>query len=344
MPVAIDAAAFLQRRDQGVPLLDVRSPSEFGRARIPGAENLPLFDDAQRARVGVVYARQGRAEAVAEALTLIGGQLGDKLARARTLIQRETPGKTDVLLHCWRGGMRSGAVGWLLEAAGFRVHLLSGGYKAYRRHVRLGLAQPRRVVVLGGLTGSGKTEILHALTRLGAQVIDLEGLAVHRGSAFGHMGTQPCNEWFENQLFEQWRALDPQKPVWLEDESLHIGSVTLCDEFFAHLSPAPLVRIDIPEEARLDRLVRLYADNGMDEQIRAALLRLQKRLGHELTRQCLERLDAGDYRAIARAVLAYYDRCYRYQLECRQGPIIPLPCLRDDPEDTARRLLDMRIF
>lgn len=344
MPAAIDAAAFLQRRDQGVLLLDVRSPAEFEHAHIPGAFNLPLFDDAQRARVGTVYARKGRADAVATALALVGGELEGKLARARTLAEEMTPGSRDILLHCWRGGMRSGAMGWLLEAAGFRVQLLSGGYKAYRRHVRLGLAQPRRVVVLGGMTGSGKTEILHALSGLGAQVIDLEGLAVHRGSAFGYMGRQPCNEWFENQLFEQWRTLDPQKPVWLEDESIHIGNVTLCAEFFSHLSPAPLVRVDVPEESRVERLVRLYADSGMEEGIRAALLRLKKRLGLELTQRCLESLDAGDYHAVARAVRSYYDRCYRYQLEHREGPVIPLPCQEDDPEKTARSLMDMTLF
>lgn len=344
MPVVIDAAAFLQLRDQGIPLLDVRSPSEFERAHIPGAVNLPLFDDAQRARVGTVYARKGRADAVATALNLVGGELAHKLARARALVEEATPGGREILLHCWRGGMRSGAVGWLLEAAGFRVHLLSGGYKAYRRHVRRGLAQPQRVAVLGGLTGSGKTEILHALARLGAQVIDLEGLAVHRGSAFGYMGPQPGNEWFENQLFEQWRALDPQQTVWLEDESIHIGSVTLCAEFFSHLSPAPLVRVDVPEEGRVERLVRLYADAGMEDGIRAALLRLKKRLGLELTQQCLHQLDAGDYPAVARAVLGYYDRCYRYQLDHREGPVFPLPCREDNPEATARRLMRLSLF
>ncbi len=344
MPAVMDAAAFLQRRDQGVPLLDVRAPAEFARGHIPGAVNLPLFDDGQRARVGTVYARKGRADAVAEALSLIGGQLEHKLALARAAAGGATPCGTEVLLHCWRGGMRSGAMGWLLKAAGFRVHLLSGGYKAYRRHVRLGLEQPRRVIVLGGLTGSGKTEILHALARLGAQIIDLEGLARHRGSAFGDMGEQPTNEWFENQLFERWRSLDPREPVWLEDESVHIGGVTLCAAFFAHIPAAPLVRVDIPEEARLDRLVRLYAGRGAEDGIRAALQRLRKRLGHELTQRCLEHLDAGDYRAVARAVLSYYDRCYRHQLSRRDGPILPLICREDDPEAAARRLRDMRIF
>ena len=145
-------------------------------------------------------------------------------------------------------------------------------------------------------------------------------------------------------LFEQWRTLDPQKPVWLEDESIHIGNVTLCAEFFSHLSPAPLVRVDVPEESRVERLVRLYADSGMEEGIRAALLRLKKRLGLELTQRCLESLDAGDYHAVARAVLSYYDRCYRYQLEHREGSVIPLPCQEDDPEKTARSLMDMTLF
>lgn len=344
MPAVMDAAAFLQRRDQGVPLLDVRSPSEYARGHIPGAMNLPLFDDGERARVGAVYARQGRASAVATALALVGGQLEDKLARARALTGGAPPEGTEVLLHCWRGGMRSGALGWLLKAAGFRVHLLSGGYKAYRRHARLGLEQPRRVVVIGGLTGSGKTEILHALARLGEQTVDLEGLAGHRGSAFGALGDQPSNEWFENQLFERWRSFDPQRTVWLEDESIHIGSVTLYAGFFSHIPAAPLVCVGIPEEDRLKRLLRLYAGGGAEDRIRAALQRLRKRLGYELTQRCLEQLEAGDYRAIARAVLSYYDRCYRHQLSRRDGPVLPLIRREDDPEATARRLMELRIF
>ena len=154
----------------------------------------------------------------------MGGHLAALLARARHLCG----GKREVLLHCWRGGMRSDSMRWLLETGGFTVHRLEGGYKSYRTFVRGELARPRPILVLGGYTGCGKTDILLELQRLGSQVIDLEGLARHKGSAFGALGQaeeQPGNEWFENQLYEQWRRCDPARPVWLEDESRHIGHV-----------------------------------------------------------------------------------------------------------------------
>ena len=270
MPVLHHIEDFLRLRDAGLPLLDVRSPAEFQKAHMAGAHNLPLFSDEERARVGTAYARQGQEAATLLALRLVGGRLADMVETARQICPSRPltpeaaaelascatrsstaspaspvaavpplPGTPSaparhVLLHCWRGGLRSRSVGWLLESCGFTVHLLRGGYRAFRTHVRKELARPRPVLVLGGMTGCGKTDILHALADRGEQIIDLESLANHRGSAFGAValnGGQPGNEAFENSLFEQWRALDPRRPVWLEDESRRIGHVTLCEEF-----------------------------------------------------------------------------------------------------------------
>ena len=338
MPPVQDVAAFLAMRDQGLPLLDVRSPGEFALAHIPGALNLPLFTDEERARGGTAQARSGREGAVHLALELVGGHLAALLARARHLCG----GKREVLLHCWRGGMRSDSMRWLLETGGFTVHRLEGGYKSYRTFVRGELARPRPILVLGGYTGCGKTDILLELQRLGSQVIDLEGLARHKGSAFGALGQpeeQPGNEWFENQLYEQWRRCDPARPVWLEDESRHIGHVTMCEEFFAQLGRSPLVRILLPAEERVAHLVRDYGGQDMREGLLAALERLQRRLGSELTRRCRQWIDTGNYADAARAVLHYYDRCYAHQIENRQAPVLKeLACTTDDPALAARLL------
>lgn len=378
MPVCHSIETFLRLRDAGLPLLDVRSPSEYRTAHMAGAHNLPLFSDEERARVGTAYARQGQEAAALLALRLVGGRLADMAETARSLCPpqplppdippallrgdaAEAAGSPDapdagqtprrhVLLHCWRGGLRSRSMAWLLETCGFAVHLLRGGYRAFRAHVRQELARPRPVLVLGGFTGCGKTDILHALADRGQQVIDLEGLARHRGSAFGAValsGEQPGNEAFENLLFEQWRNLDPQRPVWLEDESRRIGHVTLCEEFFRHIDRSPLVVVELPLPLRLRRLVRIYgsADGSaapspdIAEALCAALQKLRRRLGNADCTRCCELVRAGRLDEAAARVLHYYDKCYRHQQEHRGGPLLgSLSCAADDPQDAARRL------
>lgn len=377
MPVCHSIEAFLRLRDAGLPLLDVRSPSEYRTAHMAGAHNLPLFSDEERAQVGTAYARQGQEAAALLALRLVGGRLADMAETARVLCPpqplppdippallrgdtAEAAGSPDapsathaprrhVLLHCWRGGLRSRSMAWLLETCGFAVHLLRGGYRAFRAHVRQELARPRPVLVLGGFTGCGKTDILHALADMGQQVVDLEGLARHRGSAFGAValpGEQPGNESFENMLFEQWRNLDPQRPVWLEDESRRIGHVTLCEEFFRHIDRSPLVVVDLPLPLRLRRLVRIYgsADGTAPspevvDALCAALEKLRRRLGSADCTRCCELVRAGRLDEAAARVLHYYDKCYRHQQERRGGPLLTtLSCAEDDPPATARRL------
>lgn len=376
MPVSHPVEAFLRLRDAGLPLLDVRSPAEFQTAHIAGAHNLPLFSDEERARVGTAYARQGQEAASLLALRLVGGKLADMVETARRLcppqpLPPEAAGLLKdcralseaiplpemqiapcrhVLLHCWRGGLRSRSVGWLLESCGFTVHLLHGGYRAFRSHVRKELARPRPVLVLGGMTGCGKTDILHALAAAGEQVIDLEGLAHHRGSAFGAVAMhtpQPGNEAFENNLFEQWRMLNPDRPVWLEDESRRIGHVTLCEEFFQHIDSAPLLVVDLPLPLRIRRLTAIYGsaspgtqpDSSVIDALCAALQKLRRRLGSEASSRCCELVRAGRLDEAAGRVLHYYDKCYAHQQARRSGRLLGrLTCDTDTPRETARRL------
>lgn len=337
MPHIIDPATFLALRDAGMPLLDARAPSEHDRGAIPGALNLPVLDDEQRAAVGTRYARSGREAAVHLALQLVGPQLADKLARAQHLCRD----RREVLVHCWRGGMRSASLAWLLETAGYTVHVLQGGYKGYRTHVREELARPARVLVLGGMTGTGKTDILHEMQALGCQVVDLEGLARHRGSAFGSigMGQQPTNEHFESALFEIWSRLDRSRPVWLEDESSRIGTVAMCDAFFSHIEHGRLVTITMPVELRVARLVAEYAATEDTPAMLHGLERIGKRLGTEAHRRCAEALQSGDHATAVRILLRYYDKAYDFhqQRQPRQA-IRDIPLATDDPAAVARLL------
>lgn len=353
MPQMHDAASFLALRDAGLPLLDVRSPGEYAHGHIPGAVNMPVFSDDERAAVGTAHARSGHDAAVHVGLTLLGPQLAAKLSRALHLAGRGP--RREVLIHCWRGGLRSASMAWLLELGGFTVHLLQGGYKAYRALVRTTLGAPARVHVLGGMTGCGKTAMLDALRARGAQVVDLEALAGHRGSAFGGagLGTQPSNESVDNAVHELWRHFDPALPIWLEDEGRRIGTVTLSAELFAHLEQGALFVVELPRELRLRRLVALYAEGVHDanadqperadavrEALIAGFVRLRERLGSEACARCCNAVREGRFLEAADRVLDYYDKGYTWQLERRARLVRHRLCMEEDnPELAADRLL-----
>ena len=204
MPLSAPIDRFLSAR---VPLIDVRSPGEYLRGHIPGAFNVPLFTDQERAVVGTLYKQTGRDAAMLEGLRIIGPKMAEIVEQARTLAP---DGKVGV--HCWRGGERSASVAWLLEKAGFQeVIVLKRGYKSFRERVLASLSLSWVLEVLGGYTGTGKTELLGLLRQEGEQIVDLEGLAHHKGSSFGGIGekVQPTTEHFENLLWDALSQLDP---------------------------------------------------------------------------------------------------------------------------------------
>ncbi len=290
-----------------MPLIDVRSPAEHAHGHIPGSVNVPLFTDAERAEVGTCYKQRGRDEAVLLGLRLVGPRLGELVETARAVAK---DGR--VAVHCWRGGERSASVAWLLDKAGFdEVLTLRGGYKAFRGHAAGRFALPWDLRVLGGYTGSGKTELLQHLRNLGQQVVDLEGLAEHKGSAFGALGQkpQPSTEHFENLLWDALGGVDPSRPVWVEDESLMIGRVRIPEAFFLRMRSAGLLFVDMPMEDRVERLVRDYGPTPVEE-LREPVLRIQKRLGPQHCKAALEALDRGDLAEVARITLRYYDKAY----------------------------------
>ena len=297
------------------PILDVRAPIEFAQGHVPGALNLPLFSDEERARIGTTYKQVSQDRAVHLGLEFFGPNMSAMIKKAQKL----APGK-EVRLHCWRGGMRSGAVMWLLELAGFKVHLLDKGYKEYRRAVLASFDTPRQWRVLGGLTGSGKTDVLHQLAAHGQPVLDLEGLANHKGSAFGAIGqpAQPTQEQFENNLAAALAKLPTDMPVWVEDESRQIGRLTIPPALFGQLRTAPRWVLEVPRAARVAKLAAEYGAEDPAELV-AAIERLHKRLGGLATQQAQAAVAADDFPLMVELVLDYYDKTYTYGLAQRPG-------------------------
>lgn len=310
-----------------LPLADVRSPGEFAAGHIPGAVNIPLFNDAERAVVGTVYKNEGNVPAVMKGIDLAAPAMSGKL---RSGLELAAGGK--LLLYCWRGGMRSEAMAWLFSIGGIEPLVLSGGYKAYRNLILSDLGIGRKYIILGGLTGSGKTGILRYMKSTGARVTDLEGLASHRGSAFGALGQapQPSSEHFANMLFDDLQSHNGDMPVWLEDESHNIGSVFMPDCFFARMQAAPVIALMMSIETRMPRLLREYTTFPVEE-IMASVMKISRRLGGDRTREAIEALKSNDYSTAIRITLEYYDRSYHYGLSKRpEGQVIYINTDTDD--------------
>lgn len=327
---------FLDIAETGI-LIDVRTPAEYEAGHIAQAINLPLFSNEERAVVGTLYIRSGSDKAVEKGLEFVGHKMAGWVREARKLANGRT-----ICLYCWRGGMRSNSMAWLFRTAGLQAITLCGGYKAYRR----GLAEclnrnPWRFIILGGHTGCGKTEVLDQLKQCGQQVIDLEGLAGHRGSAFGALGQsgQPTTEQFGNRIHEVLRTFDPSRPVWCEDESLSIGRVYIPNEFFAAMSQAPLIIYDIPLSLRLERLTSEYGQYP-DEKLIAAFLKIEKRLGGLQTQQAIEYIKDNRKSEAAAIALRYYDKGYDHcKLRKSRTQALNLNTDRDDPRQAVTELL-----
>lgn len=327
--------AFLQRA-ASYPIFDARSPGEYCQAHIPGAYNLPLFDDAERQEIGTIYKTEGREASVLRGLEIVGPRLTDYVARVK-----QATDSRQILIHCWRGGMRSASLAWLLETSGYRVAVLKGGYKAYRRRVHEVLATPWPLLVLSGMTGSGKTELLQLLQRRGEQVLDLEGLAGHRGSAFGAIEglDQPTSEQFENDICSALQDCTPKRPIWVEDESRRIGRAVVNENLFRQMRRAPVITIDVPRQQRVDRLC---ADYGAESpaKLAAAVNNISKRLGGEKAHATLQAIADGDMATAAHAVLDYYDKTYLFGLSKRDSEcIFPLSPTPKKPGEIVKALI-----
>lgn len=329
-------AEFMQLAET-IPVADVRSPSEFMKGHIPGAFNIPLFDDEQRAVVGTIYRKEGRKKAILKGIELSGPSMHLKLKSALKIASDRK-----ILVHCWRGGMRSEAMAWLFSLGDLEIRILDGGYKEYRHHVIAGLSEGRKVVVLGGMTGSGKTRILRHIASLGRQVIDLEELACHKGSAFGSLGQppQPSSEHFSNLLHLKWIKTNVSEPLWLEDESRNIGTVFMPEEFYRHIQTAPAVILKMSIEKRMPRLIEEYS-RYPEDQLTGSVLRISKRLGGDNTKDALDAIKSGDFSRAIRITLGYYDKTYLYSISKNHfGKVIWVETDTDDIEENTAKVLE----
>lgn len=308
------------------PVLDVRSPGEYEHAHIPGAYSLPLFTDEERKVVGTAYKQQSREQAIKIGLDYFGVKMRKMVEEVEALIKARqlhssassSEGRGRVLVHCWRGGMRSAGVAWLLDLYGFKVYTLVGGYKVYRKWVREQFEKPYDLTVIGGYTGSAKTDLIRNLQKDGMPVIDLEAMACHKGSAFGAMGEkpQPSQEMFENLLA---KALHENAGAnsFIEDESQRIGLLQIPNPFWATMRKSRVVFLDIPFEARLDYLTEEYGKFEKEKLVNA-IIRIQKRLGGLETKTAINYLLENKTKDCFRILLKYYDKCYGKSLQNRE--------------------------
>lgn len=334
----IDIEEFLKLSEER-PVFDVRSPGEFLHAHIPGAYALPLFTDEQRKIIGTAYKQQSRQVAVKKGIDFFSERMKNLLNEAEDIIkgQNNNISKDNrILVHCWRGGMRSRSVAWLLDLYGFKVFILKGGYKAFRNWALAQFEKEYKFNILGGYTGSGKTEVLREMQRNGKIIIDLEKLANHKGSAFGSIGEkpQPGQEMFENllavELFKKacpdYRQKSGNKEVissilqqiWLEDESRHIGTVGVPKALWNTMRKSLLYFIDIPFEERLNYTVFIYGSFDRKALVNS-IMKIQKKLGGLETKNAINYLLDNNIKECFSILLHYYDKLYTNSLFKREN-------------------------
>ncbi len=321
---------------KSLPVIDVRSEGEFEQGHIAGAINLPLLNNEERVVVGTTYKRNGTQEAIYEGFRLVGPRLKSIVLEAEKI----SSGK-EVLVHCWRGGMRSTNFCQFIGMAKLKSHVLKGGYKAYRQFALDYFKKPLELTLIGGCTGSGKSEVLRELEKQGEQILDLETLAHHKGSAFGSLmqPAQPTTEQFHNLLFEKLFRLDLTKRIWVEDESITIGKVFLPPDFWTIMKASPVIQMDVSKEVRIQRLVDEYGSADKTEFL-AAMDKIIKRLGGQHYKAAKERLLEGDMAATIDILLTYYDKYYLGSIAKKEQRIkTVLPWNGEDSLSFVRKLI-----
>jgi tRNA 2-selenouridine synthase len=310
--------AFLEFIPESI-LLDVRSPAEYLHAHIPTALSLPLFSNEQRAVVGTAYKQESREQAIKIGLDYFGPNMRQMVEEVEKLQGSSTK---KVLVYCWRGGMRSGGVAWLLDLYGFDVYQLTGGYKAYRNWVLASFERDYNFKIIGGYTGSAKTYVLNTLDKNNFQTIDLEGLANHKGSALGGIGQAPqaSQEMFENHLATTLEAKKIESVILLEDESQRIGNLNIPKPIWEKMLLSQVLFLDIPFEERLTFLEKEYGHLPKNE-LFDAITRIQKRLGGLETQNALQYLEENNYKECFRILLTYYDRWYKKGIDAKENVI-----------------------
>jgi tRNA 2-selenouridine synthase len=306
-------------------LVDVRSPAEYAEATIPGAINVPLLDNAERAEIGTLYKQAGKQVARRRGVDIVAPKIPALIEQVATA---RRPGSPPAVVFCWRGGMRSQAMTQFLELAGIPARQLAGGHKAFRAEVRNFFESGNwgRLVVLRGLTGVGKTRLLQRLAAEGYPVVDLEGLANHRGSAFGHLGlpTQPTQQVFEALLWDTLRRVPPDGYALAEGESRHIGRLALPLKVYQALQNEVSLWVEAPLARRVDNILADYpARDNLQEEFARPIRALKGRLGRQTVDELLGLLAAGEWKALVRRLMiGYYDPLYRHTLPVRRIEVL----------------------
>lgn len=342
----IPISEFLDNYNKGI-IIDVRTPAEYEKGHIVGAYNMPLLTDEERIVVGTTYKKQGKDLAIEKGLDFVGPRLSSFIKNVKKYLKNNNLNKSEAIiyLYCWRGGMRSNSIAWLLFTAGFNVKVVKGGYKAYRRYFLSKLSIDYwTLCVLGGPTGCGKTDILQSLAEQGEQVLDLEFIAKHRGSAFGTYGYsegQPTSEQFSNNVFSELSRFSKDKRIWCEGESMSIGKVFMPQELYDLIQRSDFIYFSLPREVRLDHIVRDYGECPNDTLIQS-FTNITKRLGYDNAKHAIEFIESGDVRSAANIALTYYDKGYSHSIEARKGRIISrLELDSDSPNDSAKELIKL---
>ena len=304
------------------PIIDVRSPSEFCQGHWPGAVNIPLFSDSERETIGKSYKKESRLKAIFNGLKIT-------LPKTKTLLESilKTTAKKEGIhkslrIYCWRGGMRSSAFAWLARTIGIKTYLLKGGYKSYRKWVLSQFEADLPIRLIGGKTGTRKTDLLNYVQKDNIFAIDLEGLANHRGSSFGSLGMeeQPTTQQFENILAESFYNFHKSNAteIWLEAESSNLGKCRIPNNLYTKMKRSPIIEIIKPKKERVENLVKLYSQNSQTE-LKDAVNRIKKRLGPQRTNEALTAIEKKEWSKACEAMLDYYDKCYEYELKKKKN-------------------------
>jgi len=292
------------------PVLDVRSPGEYDHAHIPGAFSFPIFNNEERKIIGTAYKQESREKAIKLGLDFFGKEMVRHVEEAEKIIALRKRSSREIGVHCWRGGMRSSAMAWLLDLYGFKVHLLNGGYKAFRHWVLEQFEKEYKLFIVGGYSGGNKTGVLQELKNAREAIIDLEAIASHKGSAFGGLGMapQPSQEQFDNLLaLELHKNFD--KKIWMEAESQRLGNVNIPFVFYQKMRVQPTFFLDIPFEKRLSHILDHYGKFEKASLING-IMRIKKKLGGLETKTAVNALLEDDLRTCFSVLLKYYDKLY----------------------------------
>lgn len=309
----IPAAEAIERLGEFSAVIDARSESEYAEDRLPGAVNWPSLNDEERRVVGTIYKQVSPFEARKRGAALVAANIARHIERE--IIDK--PKDWQPLVYCWRGGQRSGSLSLVLGQIGFRVHIVEGGYKAFRGAVLAQLPELATRLsyrVVCGPTGAGKTRLLHALAEAGAQVLDLEGLASHRSSVLGIIPgqPQPSQKHFDTLVWQRLRELDPAKPVYVESESRKVGNCAVPEALIGAMRASPCLRLELPEDERVALLLEDYAFFVKDPALFCARLgALTEIRGKAQVQDWQARVTAGDVESVVRELLVkHYDPGY----------------------------------